>query len=340
MKYGIFLSALLSTAAIFAADPSLSTTNISDDFSTKIWSHWSSPKVKARYSHNKTDGAAAKGAAQLVITGKGSACFLKRFNVEPDSLYTVEVMVKADSNKHTSAIALQDFGMKQKFVKTIGRNITKTDTKWQKLTYFYRTGAKTKTVQVLLDCGTENGGTFLFDDFKMTKVDYLPEFYDSFTVNNWGSWHTHKSKLRFSIDPEVGKKAPGSYKIEVLPENTLKRYSGSATRHIPVIPGKTYTLSVFAKAKGLDPDALISLSMQALNIEHQFISNLAIPRRSYKVEECRDWRHIIVTYRIPTTGRWANCRNILVTLSTSRSTTPGTVWFDDFEFFIDEVEEE
>ena len=173
----------------------------------------------------------------------------------------------------------------------------------------------------------------------MTKVEGLNEFYDSFAANTWGSWKTDKSKIKFSYDPEVGKTVPGSCRIDVLPGNTLAKFSGCATKTLPVVPGKTYTLTVFVKAQNLDPQTKLSLSFQAQDEKCKFLG-LPIPSRSFTAAECADWKQIIITRKITPTGKWEKCRNVLVTLGVGYSSKPGTAWFDDFEFFVDETEEE
>lgn len=341
MKNTLFFAALMGAASMFAAEAAKTPAEFKEDFSAKLWSHWNSPKVRAKYTLNKNEGAAAKGAAQITTTTAGSASYLRRFTVEPSAIYQIEVMVKSPAKDVESSLSVQDFGTAQKFVKTIGSNSAFVTAEWQKMSYFFKTGAKTETVQILFDISSKNpeGATILFDDFKMTKVDGINEYFDSFNGNSWGFWKTAKSKMKSSLDMKVGKKAPGSYRIDVLPGNTTNKFSGCSTKQVPVIPGKTYTLTVFAKTQGLDPNARISLSFQALDEKGKFLG-LAIPSRSFKASECTDWKHIVVTRKILNTGRWAQCKNILVSFGVSRSQTPGTAWFDDFEFFVDEVDEE
>lgn len=337
MKRTIFLATILTAASMFGVDPNQkSTTNIQDDFTAKIWSYWNTSKVKAKYSHNKTDGAAAKGAAQITITGKGSACFLKRYSVEPSTLYQAEVMVKSAAKNSTASLSAQNFGMNKKFVNVIGGQTAGVSDKWQKIIYFFRTSAKTQTVQMLLTFNTPDGGICLFDDFKMTKVDGIDEFFDSFAANSWGHWKSNKAKMTFTHDAAVGKAAPGSLKIAHLANSVG---SGCATKHIPVMPGKTYTLTVFTKAENLSPNTKLSLSFQAQDQNLKFLG-LTIPSRSFTAAECADWKQIVLTYKVPNTGKWAKCRTLLVTLGVGSSQTPGAAWFDDFEFFVDEAEEE
>ena len=337
MKKTIFFAAMLTAASMFGVDPNQkSTTNIQDDFTAKIWSNWHGSKVKAKYSHNKTDGSAAKGAAQITVTGKGSALFLKRYSVEPSSLYQAEVMVKSAAKNSTASLSAQNFGMNKKFVNVIGGQTAGISDNWQKINYFFRTSAQTQTVQMLLTFNTPEGGICLFDDFKMTKVDGIDEFFDTFAANSWGNWKSSKAKMTFTHDPAVGKKAPGSLKIAQLANSAG---SGVATKHIPVMPGKTYTLTVFVKAKDLDPNTKLSLSFQAQDQNLKFLG-LTIPSRAFLAAECADWKQIILTYKVPNTGRWEKCRTLLVTLGVGTSKTPGAAWFDDFEFFVEETEEE
>lgn len=339
MKKTLFLSAVFAAASMFAADTAKTSTDVKEDFSSSIWSHWNTSKVKVKYSLNKEEGASAKGAAQISVLNSGSACFLKRFPVEPSSLYQADVMVKSAGKNIKANLAIQDFGMQKKFVKVVGKSVVAVSPEWQKISYFFRTSDKTETVQVLLDCNSPEAANILFDDFKMTKVEGLDEFYDSFAANVWGSWKSTKAKMKFGHDPVVGKKAPGSLKIDVLPGNETKKYSGCATFHLPVVPGKTYTVVVNVKTKDLDPDAKVSLSYQAQDEKQRFLG-LPIPSRAYTAAECTDWKQIVITRKITNTGKWAKCRNFLVTLGASGSIKPGTVWFDDFEFFVEETDEE
>ena len=339
MKISTFLSVFLASAAVVAAETASAPAVHTEDFSKTLWSHWHGPKVKAKYTLDKNEGAAAKGAGKITITGKGSACFLKRLPVEPSSIYLVEVMVKSADKNMLATIQAQDFGLESKFVRIIGKNSTIATPEWQKFTYFFRTGKNTKTVQMLLDCFTADGGSMLYDDFKMSKVDHLEEYFDTFASNNWGKWqNTPKgAKLQFGHDKVEGRKTPGALKIDVLPGHNPKA-SGCATTTLPIVPGKTYTMVVYAKAKDLDPNATLSLSYQAQDEKYKFLS-LPIPSRAFKASECADWKQIVITRKIIPTGRWEKCRNILVTLSVSGS-SKGSALFDDFEFFVDENDEE
>ena len=340
MKKTLLLSAVFAAASMFGAETA-SATDVNEGFSKSVWSHWHGDKVKAKYTLNKEEGSAEKGAAQVAVSTPGSACFLKRFPVEPSSLYQVEVMTKSASPNVVSSISVQDFGSAARYVKVIGGHSVIASPEWKKITYFFRTEPKTKTVQMLLDARSKNadGAVVLFDDFKMTKVENISEFLDSFASNSWGSWKTDKSKIKFSHDPEVGKAAPGSCRIDILPENTLPKFSGCATKTLPIVPGKTYTLTVFVKAQNLDPQTRLSLSFQAQDEKCKFLG-LPIPSRSFTAAECADWKQIIITRKITPTGKWEKCRNVLVTLGVGYSSNPGTAWFDDFEFFVDEAEEE
>jgi hypothetical protein len=94
MNKSIFLSVVLAASSMFAADNAATVnTNVSEDFTKGVWSHWNASKVKVKYSHNKTEGSGAPGAAQITTSTPGSAMFLQRLTVQPSSLYQVEVMV-------------------------------------------------------------------------------------------------------------------------------------------------------------------------------------------------------------------------------------------------------
>ena len=331
MKHSLLTAGLLACSSMLFADNS-------DDFSQKTWTTWNGKGTVVKTSINKEEGSAAKGSLQLVFPKGTTGGSLKNFPVEPNSFYTAEIMVKSADKDASFELAAHDFGADNKYRKIMTRKSFPASTEWKKITLNILTGSNTKFVRILPSVKTQPNIPAFFDDFKLTKVEGIDEK-DAFDfTNEWSMWKPAVAKVKFSIDKNEGNSAAPAAKIEFLPGNPAK---GSATlmRNISILPGKTYTMSVWVKAKGIAPKTKISLGFQSKDENLKYLG-LQIPSTFITAENCTEWKQIVLTRKITPTGNWAKVRNILITLGVSGSTQPGTVLFDDFEIFTEETEEE
>ena len=188
----------------------------------------------------------------------------------------------------------------------------------------------------ILTAGYADAGTILqFDDFSMTEVDMTAEYKDSFDYDAWGFWKSPGTKVTKNLDRKEGNKAPGAALI-VVEEGNPKNKGGSLTKHFPVKPGKEYTFVVFVKSQGLSPETTIGMSIQGQDAKKRLLGS-GVQGTKIKAEDCREWKRMVFTFQIPDSGKWKNAGFLLMTLGTGGS-TPGRVWFDDFEFFCNSEE--
>lgn len=329
MKSIFFLAAMFIGASLFA--------DAADDFSKKPWSTWTGKNTAVKVTVNMQEGCAAKGALQFVFTKGRSGGLLKNFPVEPNTFYTAEIMVKTADPDAVFELAIHDFGENDKYKKIISRHSFSTSKEWKKLTYSFLTGSKTKFVRILPNVEAKTGIPVFFDDFKLVKAEVY-EFKDGFEfLNEWSIWTGKKAKMKLSIDKTGGRNSSTAAKLQFLDAKNLQN-GGTIMRNFSVLPGKTYTLSVWVKANGVDPKTRISLGFQSKDENLRYIG-LPIPYTFITAENCTDWKQIVLTRKIPTTGNWGKLRNMLVTLAASGNNSKGEVLFDDFELFEEETEE-
>ncbi len=159
-------------------------------------------------------------------------------------------------------------------------------------------------------------------------------FKDDFAKKIWGSWKAKDMIGVTSLDKNVGRTAPGSQKITIGPNCPTNR-SMCFLRRLPITPGKSYTASVWYKTAGTAPDVRISLSFQGLNEKGEFLNNGV---RGTRKSVAGEWTRLVFSIRIPAKGnKWDQAKMLLCTLGVSQ-TAQGEVWFDDFEFQLDEEE--
>ncbi len=330
MKY------ILSSVLVFSAACRLFA-DATDDFSKKVWTTWNGKGAVVKASINKEEGCTAKGALQIVYPKGTSGGLLKNFPVEPNTFYTAEIMVKSTDKDAVFELAFHDFGEDNKFRRIMTRKEFSGSAEWKKISMTFLTGSKTAFVRVLPSVRTKTGVPAFFDDFKLAKASILEEK-DIFEFKNeWSLWKGKGAKVNLSIDKSEGKTAAPAAKIEFLAGNS-GRASATLMRNISVLPGRTYTLSVFVKAKGVAPKTKISLGFQSKDENFKYLG-LPIPSTYTTAENCSDWKQIVLTRKITTQGKWAKLRNILITLGVSGNTEQGAVYFDDFEIFEEEAEE-
>ena len=333
MNKGIFFSSLaLAAVSVFAAD-------FTDDFASQVWSHWTGKGGKVTYRKNGTDGCAAPGSAEMVFqeghASEVAGSFLRRFPVEEGKSYRVTVKVRRGegTDKCQASLGVQAFVGDKKFHSTVVKAGKRdVDGTWQPLSAEFTAPDGTDTAQVFLNGYGEANAKILFDDFRMEEINLADDFKDSFDSLSWGSWKSDGAQMQFQHEVKGGRDGGGAALVQVL-EGNAKGKSGCFTRHFPVEKGKEYTLVVFVKSEGFAPDNKISMSIQGQSVKPTKFLGTGVQGTRVKAEECREWKRMVFTYTIPTTGKWQECGQVLVTLGTG-GTVPGKVWFDDFEFFL------
>ena len=324
------------TALMLAASFGITAAEIKDGFDKLTWGQWFSKGGKGVCRFNPKEGLTAPGSADLIFSAghkKGAnGMILKKLPVEPGKTYRVKCMVrnKTPDLKCTANLSVQAF-KNSKFNSTIiGTAKIPVEKNWTMLAgeFFAPTGID--QVQILA-VGYADAGTVLqFDDFSMEEVDLNTGYQDSFDYNAWGFWKSPSAAIEKKLDRKEGCKAPGAAQLIIL-EGNRKNKSGSLIRHFPVKPGKEYTFVVFAKSRDLSPDTLIGMSVQGQDARKRFLGT-GVQGTRIKAEDCREWRRMVFTFKIPDSGKWKNAGYLLMTLGTGGN-TPGCVWFDDFEFF-------
>lgn len=329
MKKTVFFAVMCIGTAVFAAS--------ADDFSKTPWTTWTGKGATAKATINKQEGCAAKGALQLVYTKGNRGGLLKNFPVEPNTFYKAEIMVKSSDPDAVFELAFHDFGEDNKYKSTMTRQSFSSSATWKKISYSFLTGSKTKFVRVMPNVRTKTNTPAFFDDFKLAKTE-LFEFKDSFEyLSEWGLWTGKNAKTKLSLENNDGKNSKTSAKLTFLKAKGPKN-GGTITRNFSILPGRTYTFSVYVKAKGVEPKTRIALGFQSKDEKFKYIG-LPIPSTFTTAENCSDWKQMVLTRKIPTEGKWGKVRNILVTLSASGANQQGEVLFDDFELFEEETEE-
>lgn len=159
--------------------------------------------------------------------------------------------------------------------------------------------------------------------------------HESFDTYAWGHWASEKADAKVGHDPSVGRSKPGSGRIRIggAPGS---RGSACLLKTFEVQPGREYTALVWVKAEGLEPSGKVSLSFQGKDAKLRFLGTPVI-YADRRIDFCRDWKRLVLTFTVPSQGRWNDCRNLMVTISVPAG-KPGVLWADDFEFF--ETEEE
>lgn len=334
MKKQFILTALtLAAATVSAAE-------VKDGFEVK-WGVWTPKASKAVFKINKADGNAALGCGEITFKAGHPAgqygCFTKRFPVEGGKTYRVTVMVrnKNPEKPGEASVAAQAFQGKKYLNQAISSGKIAVGAEWIRIGAEFTQPKNADIAYILLSGHGEEGTVIQFDDLVMTEVDMSKNYKDNFDAFGWSFWKGNGTKVSPKYDPKEGHEAKGSASIVVEAGNDKGR-SGSLMRRFPVQPGKEYTLLVFVKSSGLSSDASIGLNLQGQNAQNKFLGT-GVQGTKIKAEDCRDWKRMAFTYRIPTTGKWQNCSSILVTL-TAGGSQPGTVWFDDFEIFCNDEE--
>ena len=154
--------------------------------------------------------------------------------------------------------------------------------------------------------------------------------FDQMDAKTFGNWKSDGAKISFGHRASEGHAAAGALSVAVEEGNPPKK-SGCYTARFPAKPGKEYTCVVWVKAKGLADETDLGLAFQGQDEKTHFLGTAPVSTH-VKAVDCRDgWKRVVLTFTVPTEGRWAKCANLLVTFGAS-GTVPGEALFDDFSF--------
>ncbi|MBQ6597161.1 MAG: carbohydrate binding domain-containing protein [Lentisphaeria bacterium] len=326
---------------MLAASFGITAAEVKDGFDKMTWGQWYSKGGKVSCRFNAKEGLTAPGSVDMIFAAshkKGAnAMILKKLQVEPGKTYRVKCMVRSKTPEQKSAanIGVQAF-KKGKFHSTVLASAKiPVEKDWTMVAGEFSVPNGIDQVQILAAGYADAGTTLQFDDFSMTEVDMTAEYKDTFDYDAWGFWKSPGTKVTKNLDRKEGNKAPGAAQI-IVAEGNPKNKGGSLTKHFPVKPGKEYTFVVFVKSQGLSPETTIGMSIQGQDAKKRFLGT-GVQGTKIKAEDCREWKRMVFTYQIPDTGKWKNAGFLLMTLGVGGS-TPGCVWFDDFEFFCNSEE--
>ena len=325
-------SFLLMTGALLTATV-LTAADLTDSFDTLKWGNWTGKEGKVAYRLNATEKC-AEMVFQEGQVAKVSGNFLRIFPVKTGECYRVSVKARCatEGAKCQAGIGVQGFVGVQNYHSTIINAAKKElNQDWKQLSVDFMVSDIPDHVQVLLSAVADSPATVQFDEFSLSPIDFSKSFTDSFDTLSWGFWKHKDAKIVKLHDPVGGRDGQEAALIEVQDGNP-KGNSGCLTRHFPVEKGREYTLVVYVKSEGLAPDTKIAMSIQGQSIKPTKFLGTGVQGTKIKAEDCREWKRMVFTYQIPTTGKWQECGQILVTLGTG-GVVPGKVWFDDFEFF-------
>jgi hypothetical protein len=312
-----------------------------DDFNEMTWTSWHSAKAQVRFEHSADKGIAGSGALRLILlgndSGKQSGTFLKNFPVKPSTWYRVEVFMKQDGTQPVEAEACLDVDGRSKenrFQKKLTNGVAvSAGMEWRKLVCFFHTPAQTENIQVQFHATSSKETAVLFDDFSLTEINLEDGVLEGFDCTLWDCWKTKGMKMQTYHSENEGRTAKGAMCLEITapPENW--KDSGSLLTRLPVVPGREYTFLAYVKSEGLPEDATISMGLQAQDEKCKFLGLQTLRSQTTADASAGQWKRLLITYRIPSTGKWLECRNMLLTLG-CKSSAPGKIYFDDFEFFI------
>ena len=325
---------------------------MNEDFSTPAlgtsWGSWKSADAVGSCEYNKVAGNKAAGSLEIKIgTGnplKASLLFLRSFPAKAGENIRVSVYVRSTqlASDAKVVLALQGLDVSGQFIGTPVESSELSGAvvngeKWRKLSLNFMIptlGAWEKTEKMMCTLGVSNttAGTVSFDDFEVVKLGQDEPFTDDFSSMKWGAWKLPEAKAEFLHNNLIGNKDPGCLEIKIGPGNRAKNGLSFLNR-FPVKPGESYTALVFVKTKGLPESGNVSLSFQGQDAKLRFIPNIPVKNVSLtgSALPTDEWKRMVLTFKIPNEGNWANTRYLLCTLGASDAES-GQVFFDDFEF--------
>ena len=135
----------------------------------------------------------------------------------------------------------------------------------------------------------------------------------------WGSWRANSQcDSEFVSTPDGG--IDNSSAIKMINKSSG---GGCFMKYYTITPGKTYTFSVMAK----NETAGNKMGFSIQGRKNNYFAGAKIVGKH--VISNGDWQKIELTFKVPTTGKWGTCNNIVVTMSGSGKNTE-TI-FDDFK---------
>ena len=173
------------------------------------------------------------------------------------------------------------------------------------------------------DIEVQNGKFSIFVPARSFRIVCFPpkSFYpitDSMNTK-WGSWRSSiKCDTVFELDPDGG--IDNTPAIKIISKNTG---GGCFIRYFPIVPGKTYTISMMMKNSVKNRS--MGFSIQG-RINNYFAG---APLASKKVVSNGGWQKVELVFKVPTTGKWGKCNNVLLTTSSTGKNS--VTLFDDFK---------
>lgn len=325
------------------------------DFSQPlVWTSWKSANTSGKFLWNPDEGHDKKGAMEIAIVeghnSGGNFCYLKHFSAVPGEKYTAVVWIKAEDIAPTSEIVLafQAKDSNKKFLDTpvvstivlgsefvngwkqiILNFVVPTENKWNKTAFLLCTVGINKASK----------GRVFIDDFYFVRRqpvsnaeggDYKCDFSHP---DIFSSWKSSTAVGAFSWNKNEGHNAGGSLEITI--------HEGSAAdsvfcylKRFPVVPGKTYTVSVWIKAENVSPSSEIILGFQGQGIDKKFLDTPYIFNTITGADIGNDWKERILTLVIPENGKWSKVVYLLCTIGIKKS-FKGKIFLDDFDFHED-----
>ncbi|MBO4345768.1 MAG: hypothetical protein J5833_08425, partial [Victivallales bacterium] len=314
----------------------------------RIWRTWKG-NSDTEFTHSKDGGIDGSPCLMLTTHETGGGCFHYDFHITPGRTYIYKVKARRSDMEGDFCLMIQA---------RVGETLRGGDarpvaaysepsTEWKEVLLKFTVpteGAWSECDNVLLTLsGKGKNAQIWFDDFSIeesfdpadrrhfvTSQCRKRVIEDAFDGNSaWAFWKLPTTKVADSHVSDVGHSAPGAACITVEDGNDA---SGCFTRHVPATPGAVYNFIVFAKADRLADDAAITLGIQGQDKSQQF---LGTPVQSVKcsASECRgEWKRLVLSFRVPKSGKWNDCGFLLVTLGAGGNAA-GNAYFDDFTFY-------
>jgi len=121
----------------------------------------------------------------------------------------------------------------------------------------------------------------------------------------------------FDHIPDLGCTAPPSIRMQVGPSGK----GGCFLRSFPVVPGRTYTVRIMARAENADG---FSISLQPAH----GMTNLKIAPPIKRFKASAEWTELKMTFKVPTAKNWQETDRLAMTVSGRGKNY--SAWFDDW----------
>ncbi len=326
-----------------------------DDFSQPpVWANWKSANTSGEFRWAANEGYGKKGAMEIAVNNApeagGHFCYLKHFPAVAGKKYVASVWVRAENITQSSEIILA-FQAQDSAKKFLGTPVASTVVPaskigdgWKQiiLTFVVPTEGKwNETAFLLCTIGIDKAvkGNIFIDDFYFTEefsVDNAAtgEYQGDFSSPNvFSSWKSSSAVGTFSWTQTQGHNSKGAMEI------TVGKDSGPDAvfcflKPFPVIPGKTYTVTVWAKAEDISPSSEVIIAFQGQDSAKKFLGTPVISNVIRGDEMGNDWKCRILTFMIPEKEAWSQTAYLLCTIGIKNS-NKGKIFFDDINFYED-----